>query len=291
MGTRLVTLAALLGSVGLLAAPSASGDASFDDPAGDQRNTEELVAPDITAVQVSNTPDGLITVRLSVANHTSLPSSSRIAALFDVDRRIETGELGFEYAVRHDVDGSGRATLTFERWDEGVFQLVQIPATNLSSSFSAGVFTLTVPRSELGNTTGFQFGMYAARLDPDGDDHAVDDAPNANLWSYELTGLPAPRLSTTGLVVMPGRPVAGKSFVVHAGVRRVDTGTPVTSASVSCTARIGGAKARAVGRFSGGRARCVVSVPRAAKGKTLRGTITIRADRAAVSRNFSYRIV
>jgi hypothetical protein len=291
MRTRLVTVAAVLGSVGLLLAPSASGDASFDDPAGDQRNTEELVAPDITAVQISNTPGGLITLRISVANHTALPNGSRIAALFDVDRRIETGELGFEYAVRHDVDASGRAALTFERWEESLFQLVQIPATNLSSSFSAGVFTLTVPRSELGNTTGFQFGMYAAQLDPDGDDHAVDDAPNANLWSYELTGLPAPRLSTTRLVVMPGRPVAGKSFVVHAGVRRMDTGTPVTSASVTCAARIGGAKIRAVGRFSGGRARCVVSVPRAAKGKTVRGTITIRAARTSVTRNFRYQVV
>lgn len=290
MGTRLVTVAALLGTVGLLVAPSASGDTSFEDGAGDQRNTEELVAPDITTVHVSNTRDGLITFRLSIANHASLPGGSRIAVLLDLDRSIATGDQGFEYAVRHDVDGTGRATLVFERWEESVFQLVQIPAESLTSSFSGGVFTLSIPRGELRNTTGFQFGMYAALLDPDGDDHAVDDAPNANLWTYDLTGLPAPRLSTTRLAVMPGRPVAGKTFVVHAGVRRADTGSTVATASVTCTARVGKTKLRSVGRFSDGRARCAVSVPRSAKGKTLRGTITIRADRAAVTRSFSYRV-
>jgi len=288
--TRLARLAAALGSLALLTSSAANGDAAFDDPVGDQRNTAELVAPDITGIQVSNTRDGLVTFRVTIVNLQTLPAGSRIALLFDLDREQATGDLGFERTVRHDVNAAGQATVSFERWDEAVFGLVEIPSTNLTSSFSNGVYTLTIRRTELENAAGFAFGLYAALLDQDGDDHAVDDAPNANLWTYELAGLPAPRLSTTRLMVMPARPVAGRAFTIGASVRRLDTGRVVTSGAVTCVARVGQERVRASGRFAGGRARCVVSIPVNAKGKMLRGTITIRSAGATVKRAFSYRV-
>ncbi|MBA2741222.1 MAG: hypothetical protein H0U46_04340 [Actinobacteria bacterium] len=49
-------------------------------------------------------------------------------------------------------------------------------------------------------------------------------------------------------------------------------------------------KVRATGAFSGGQARCVVALPRNAKGKTLRGSITVRAAGAKLTRAFSYRV-
>ena len=153
------------------------------------------------------------------------------------------------------------------------------------------MYTLHIPRGQLRNTLVFEFGMYAAALNLAAPTKsAVDDAPNTELWSYELVGLPAPRLSTQRLLVRPAQPIAGRSFTVQALVRRSDSGETVTSGSVSCTARVGTTRLRARGGFGGGRAQCVVSVPRSAKGKTLRGTLTVRAAGASLSRPFSYRI-
>lgn len=285
---RLATLAVAV--VLVLGATRAAADAAFEDPVADQLNTVELVAPDITNVQVANTRAGLITIRVTIGNFEALPAHSTIVLLFDIDRNMATGDQGFEYAVSHIIDPAGQTTLRFERWDEAAFRLFEIPASRLTSTFAAGVYTLTIPRSELGNTIRFSFGMYAASFDPDERDPAVDSAPNTELWGYDLIGLPAPRLTTQRLAVRPARPVAGRSFVVQASVRRSDTGATLSAGSVSCTARVGQLKLRATGGFAGGVARCVVSVPRTAKGKTLRGTLTVRAAGASLSRAFSYRV-
>jgi hypothetical protein len=287
---RLATLAALLGGALLLTA-GATAQISFEDAVGDQRNIEELVAPDITSVQVSNTPDGVITFRVTIVNQTTLPPHSRIAVLFDLDRRQATGFGGFEYSVKHEIQDSGQPLIAFERWDEVNLEFDQLPTTDIVSEFANGVYTLRVPRRQLENTTLFEFGMYAAALNRTVESRsAVDDAPNAELWSYALAGLPAPRLVTSRLRVAPARPVAGRSFSVGTPVRRSDTGAAITSGMVACTARVGQARVRASGRFTGGQARCVVVVPRTAKGKTLRVTMTIRSAGATVTRTVTYLV-
>ena len=287
---RFARLLAFVAFAALLTGSQAAAEAAFEDPEADQLNTIDLVAPDITDVQVSNSREGLITIQVTIGNYVALPPHSRIVLLFDLDHSIATGDQGFENAVSHIVDPAGQTGLRFERWDEAAFRLQEIPATTLTSTFAGGVYTLTIPRSQLGNTARFSFGLYAARFDPAERDPAVDSAPNTELWTYDLVGLPAPRLTTQRLVLRPARPVAGRSFTVQAQVRRADTGTAVTAGSVVCAARVGQAKVRASGGFSGGLAHCVVSVPRTAKGKTLRGTITVRSDGARLSRAFSYRV-
>jgi hypothetical protein len=277
--------------VALLTGTQAAADVAFEDGLGDQRNMEDLIAPDITSVEVSNSPNGVITFRVAIANHTTLPPRSRIAVLFDLDRRQATGFIGFEYAFSHEIDDAGQARLKFERWDEASAEFDLLSTDGLFSEFSNGVYTLRIPRGRLQNTLLFEFGMYAAALNLAAPSKsAVDDAPNTELWSYELVGLPAPRLSTQRLLVRPAQPIAGRSFTVQALVRRSDSGETVTSGSVSCTARVGTTRLRTRGGFGGGRAQCVVSVPRNAKGKTLRGTLTVRAAGASLSRPFSYRI-
>jgi hypothetical protein len=289
--TRLLGLAVFAALVTLLTGTQAAADVSFEDAVGDQRNMDDLVAPDITSVAVANAPNGVITFRITIANHATLPPRSRIAVLFDLDRQQATGFIGFEYAFSHEIDDAGQAHLKFERWDAVNLEFDVLPTTGLVSEFSNGVYTLRIPRGRLQNTILFEFGTYAAALNLAAPSKsAVDDAPNTELWSYELAGLPAPRLSTPRLLVTPTRPVAGRSFTVQALVRRSDSGETVTTGSVSCTARVGTTRLRARGGFGSGRAQCVVSVPRNATGKTLRGTLSIRAVGATLSRPFSYRI-
>ena len=274
----------------LLAGTQAAADAAFGDQTGDHGMTETLIAPDIGGVQVSNTPSGVITFRVAIENYAELPPRSRIVTLFDLDRDVETSELGFERAVSHLVDATGPTRVVFEQWDEPSFGYVQIPASTITSTFSGGVFTMSIARSELGNTAGFNFALFTILFGSNQRDRVGDIAPNADRWSYDLVGLPAPTLSTARVVAVPARPVAGRTFTVAAVVRRSDTGGALAAAAVTCTARIGQVRVRAVGRFSDGRARCVVSVPRTAKGKSLRGTITVRAAGARLSRAFSYRV-
>jgi hypothetical protein len=289
--TRLLRLAFIAALVMFLTGTQAGADVAFEDAAGDQRNMDDLVAPDITSVGISNTPNGVITFQVTIANHTTLPPRSRIAVLFDIDRQQSTGFIGFEYAFSHEIDDAGQANLKFERWDEPNLEFDVLPNTGIVSEFSNGVYTFRIPRGRLQNTILFDFGMYAAALNLAAPNKsAVDDAPNTELWNYELAGLPAPRLSTRRLLASPTRPVAGRPFTVQAVVRRSDSGETVTSGSVSCTARVGTTRLRARGGFDGDRAQCVVPVPRTAKGKTLRGTLTVRAVGASVSRPFTYRI-
>jgi hypothetical protein len=291
VGTRLVVLAALLGALVPLAASAATSAASFTDPAGDQRNTAELTAPDITAVEVSNTPAGLITFRVTIASQSTLPPRSRIAVLFDLDRNVATGFSGFEYALSHEIDDSGQAKVLFERWNPGILEFAGLPTTSVTSTFANGVYTLTVPRNELGRTIGFEFGLYAAALNlamPSRS--AVDDAPNTELWSYELVGLPPPRLASSRLVLVPRRPVAGRTFAVRAVITRLDTGTAITSGSITCAARLGSSRIPTRAAFRSGTAQCTIAIPRTAKRKTLTGSLTVRSLGTAVTKRFSYRI-
>ena len=265
-------------------------EASFGDETGDHGKTETLIAPDIGGVQISNTPDGMITFRVAIANYVELPPRSRVVTLFDLDRNVDTAELGFERSVSHLVDEAGTTRVVLEQWDEPSFGYVQIPATTVTSSFSGGVYTMSIARSELVNTAGFNFALFTILFGTNQRDRVGDIAPNENRWSYDLAGLPAPTLSAARVFAIPARPVAGRTFTVTALVRRSDTGGPLATAAVTCTARVGQARVRAVGRFSGGRAGCVVTVPRTAKGKTLRGTLTVRGAGARLTRAFSYRV-
>jgi hypothetical protein len=287
-------VALVLGAViALVMLPGASAASIFTDPEGDQVPFEDLVAPDITAVEVSNTRGGVISFRVAIANYTMLPPNSRIAVLLDVDRSFATGDSGFEYAVSHRVDPSGQARVVLERWQEEVFQMVEIASDGLSSAFGDGTYVLTVPRTRLENTSAFDFGLYAALFHPTRENRAaVDSAPNENIWSYDLENLPPPRLAASTLAASPRRPIAGRQFMVSSVVTRRDTGMTVHSATgtITCTARVGKTPLRARGAFLSRNARCLITIPRTAKGRILTGTITVRSAGAAVTRRFSFRV-
>lgn len=292
MRTRRATIAALLVFGLTLTAGAATSDAAFKDPPEDQRNTERLTAPDIISIDVSNTRAGLITFRVTFLNALALPPNTRIAVLFDLDRSFSSGDLGFENAVIHVVDGDGVVSTVFERFDANEFRLVEVPAANVTSSFDGGVLTMSIPRAALGNTIGFDFGMFAAVLEPDLSPRtaAVDDAPNQNLYRYDLTGLPPPRLAVAKLTLSPKRPVSGKRFVVTSVVTRLDTKSAVMGGSVKCTARLAKKRIRASGGFRAGKPRCTMTIPRGSKGKRLTGTLTVTAAGAKITKRFSFKV-
>jgi hypothetical protein len=277
-------------AVAALSAAAASADSSFEDPAGDTLGA----APDLTTVAVSNSPGGDITFQTTVANYQALPPppSARVhlALFLDLDENESTGELGNEAEAVFVNILVNNGAVDFRRWDGS--QMVDVPETNMSSSLSAGVLTFTVNRTELLNVTGFAFRVQALTF-VDGGGPRFDLAPDEGYWNYDLVfpPPPPPTLSASKPVGTPTRPVAGRRFTVRSTVTRSDTGEAVTAGSVKCNVRVGAARLRADGRFRAGRAQCVMAVPLRARGKTLRGSMTVRAAGASVTKPYSFRIV
>ena len=103
---------------------------------------------------------------------------------------------------------------------------------------------------------------------------------------YTETGIVATRFRTSA-----ARPRAGRRFTVSVRVVRTDTGSALASGRVSCTARAGGRSVRLMSRgLRRGWARCTWSVPRRARGQTLRGSIRVRAFGHVATRSFALRV-
>jgi hypothetical protein len=285
-------VAALLVSA-VLAAGSALAvtftDGTADTVALPQGADVTTVTPvDMTLVDVTNTPDGRITFRITVANQT-LPPLTILGVAINHDRNGATGDEGVDSTLDLVVQQDGSIGALHQRWNGTDF--VDVTPTQASGSFAAGVLTLSVPRSELGNTRSIDFEALALVFRADLMAIVADIAPDtANAYTFDLVGLPAPRLAATRPTGTPARPIAGRAFVVSTAVTNDETEQAVRSGTVTCVVRVGTARIRAAGRFVGGRARCSMTVPRTARGKTIRGTMTIRSGGAAVTAAFSFRV-
>jgi hypothetical protein len=280
-------VAATAALAGLVATAASLADASFTDPAGDQsgRGGAEVTraGPDITRVDVSNGQDGLVTFRITIANYRVLPPNAFLAVFFDLDRNFDTGDLGDDAQI----GWSPASGVTFERWNGRGY--VAAPAGAILAEFAAGVFTLQVPPSELNGVSSFDF-LVGSSTEVN-ESRATDFAPRVgDHWTYHLA-LGDLTLRASSLAAAPARPVAGKRFTVSMAVTRTDTRTVVGSGALTCTARVGSTSIPAQGRFSGGRARCVMNVPLTARGKMLRGTLTVRLEGASVRRAYGFRVV
>ena len=84
---------------------------------------------------------------------------------------------------------------------------------------------------------------------------------------------------------------AGKAFTVGMALTRQDSGAPVTSGTVVCKGTIAGLGAvKGTGRFVNGVATCTFKIPKTAKGKTIKGTITVGFLGATLKQAFSVKI-
>lgn len=147
-----VSVVATALSLLLLFTASASGAASFRDPAGDDN-----AAPDLTSVSVSETAGGL-TIGVDVANYQTLPAESWFNIWFDLDNNEDTGDVaGDEALVRFLVGG------IVEHYVWNGTALVAAPATGMSGTFAAGKLTLNVPKAGVFTDTAFGVLAVGAR--------------------------------------------------------------------------------------------------------------------------------
>lgn len=249
------------------------------DPAGDHD-----AAPDITAVRVSDAPGGWITFDVTTPNYAQLPEESAVVISVDADSNPRTGDDGAEIQL-----ALAAGQIAMERWDGRQWLPDDLP-TRARFRNSANRVSIDLHVSELRNTARFRFSLLTADVNTAIQGVvAVDVAPDDfSYWSYTLANRPRLTLAGKALVATPPSPRAGRRFTVALGVVRSDTGRPLASGSIECRVRVAGKRVAARGSVGGGAARCTVLVPRSAKGKPLRGTMTVRSGAARLTRAFVY---
>jgi hypothetical protein len=172
---RLLIAAAL--AAAFAAGGGALAAASFSDPVGDHHE-----APDITGVEVSEA-NGLLTVRVTIANFQSLPPESFFNLWFDLDRNSRTGDDGDEANVNVQASGA----VDFYRWDGR--ELLRSASTGMTGSFAAGVFTFTGPTAAFGAPGGFDLLVVSSRpQNEDEDVIAADFASEHSRLAYVAPG-------------------------------------------------------------------------------------------------------
>ena len=98
----------------------------------------------------------------------------------------------------------------------------------------------------------------------------------------------AATVSAGAAKLTPAKPKAGS--LVTASVRVTAGGAPVRPTSVACNATLSGAKVKGAPKAAAGTASCRYRTSKAAKGKTLRGSVSFTARGKKFTKRFSTRL-
>jgi hypothetical protein len=288
----LVALFALTPTGGASSARAAANTVTFTDSTG-----EDSQGPDITTVVLSNDDKGTLTWVINVPNRPTLTGDMAFVLYINSDSNTATGDpqfLGSDYILQLIGPISGPAVAGLFRWDGTDFTTRGVSQISLIFGYARGV-TIKLNASELGNTRRFQFLALALTglvLGPDGqldDRNARFDVapdPGHGVYTFDVKITP-PRLVVTSFGMRPLTPRAGRPLSVFVTFARSDR-TPPTAPSVTCRATLGGRVLSASGStVTGGRATCLWALPKTAKGKTVRGTVTVKAGGLKASRPFT----
>jgi hypothetical protein len=291
-------LAILLGLAALLVGvPAALGGSShavansqtFNDSVG-----EDAAAPDITSVAVSNDDAGLITFQVNVSNRPAFTPDMYFLIFIDADNNPSTGNpnaLGSEYVIDLEPGAVG-----LFQWN-GTTYAAASAQTSLTYAYTATGPTIHVSAVELGRTKAFGFGTLAASGfavdaagNPDTTNEHDDLAPDQGHGFFSYQVLTKLVLSVTGFTTSPKPPKAGRTFSVSLAATENDTKGPVGAGTVTCPATLAGKRAVAVRHVvANGIATCVWRIPKTAKGRIMRGSITLTLRGAHVTRPFAAR--
>jgi hypothetical protein len=257
--------------------------ASSADPTADHE-----AAPDITSVNVTDTPSGWIRFEITTPNYAKLRGEDTLVFIhFDTDFRRGTGQVGADYTLGH-VDGGAY----LDRWSNKDHRWINVPGRVLVRTKNANnVVTLEVHRSALGDVRRFQFRATSAVLHfGTGLTFGVDQAPDirTTYWGYKFANKTVVRLVAGKPLARPAAPRAGARFTVRIPMKRSDTNRAIAEGTVACNVKVAGKRVRATGSVRSGRAECALVVPQ--KGKTVSGSLTVRSAKVSATSRFSFRI-
>jgi hypothetical protein len=294
--TRLAIVVAL--GAALVALPTAAfGDSSrhaansvtFQDSTG-----EDAAAPDVTGIVVSNDDAGSMTFQVNIGNRPALTPDMFMLIFLDTDQNASTGDTntGAEYVIQLEPGSVG-----LFRWNGSDF-LAAPSQASLTYAYSPTGATIRINASDFGKPKAFRFATLVASGvttntagEPDFTNIHTDAAPDPGhgLFAYQvLTRL---ILTVTAFTVSPKPASAGRPFSVSLAANQNDTGGPVQRGTATCAATIALKPVAAVSHVvANGVASCVWRIPKTAKGKLIRGTITLTVQGVQVTRPFLSRI-
>ena len=284
---------------GTAGAASRSNSQTYTDATGDSG-----AGPDLGAITVSNDDTGKITFQVAVPNRPALAPTDFVLVFLDTDANSATGMSGIEYVVAF----AGPLALVLQPDPSGSLKPVSLPT--FSGSYAGGQATFSVNRSDIGGTSILRFyaitsaDALASKSDdaPDGDGaylYAVNVStappaapPPAPAPPPAATPPAAPKpLTLTAGALRVSKAVAGKPFTVGMPVTRSDTSASLTQGTIACSATLAGKPLPVQSKgFKNGLATCTWHVPVKARGKTIRGTITVAYNGASAKRSFAARV-
>ena len=269
-------LAAACAALMLIPAASPAGGPPYPDATGDSSS-----AGDINGVTVlADKPSGQIVFRISGANLSTSPTS--VTLLFvDADANPATGSpswLGADYVF--EVDDT---SYDFEHYDGSNW--VGTPYSTVHVSGGGASVTISVNRSEIGNTPEFNFFARSVNTDT----KAIDDAPDVGAYNYAIAA-GGPDIDSVVVTTTPSfGPKAGKRFVVTpSGLKLPSEGGMIVLPqpdTYSCKTTLRGKRLR-----GGGTGGCTVNVPKNARGKKLSVVLTVTYEGATRSFPFAFTV-
>jgi hypothetical protein len=260
------------------AVPSRASIGTYTDPTGDSGS-----APDISGVTISSAPDGQILFRIT-ASLSSAPEAWTVL-LLDTDVNEATGSpdsLGADFIFG--VDEVER-TYWFGRWAGADWD--DSPDSTVRVFSGSSDVTISVNRSELGNTGEFNF--WTRTGSGEFEEGRYDDAPDDGTWNYSLAAA-GPNIEAVLVSTTPSAgPRSGRAFTVTpAGLRIKSNGGPPLLPrpdSYSCRATLAGRTLAGAGVGA-----CSWRIPKNARRKQLKVVLTVAYQGATKSVPFVYRV-
>jgi hypothetical protein len=270
---------------------SQSNSQNFPDSQG-----ENPAAPDITSIGVSNDDAGKLTFQVNISNRPALTPDMLLVIFLDTDSNPATGDPnlnGADYVIQLIPQGVG-----LFKWNGTDFAAAASQSSLVYAYGSTGA-TINVNASDLGKPKAFNFGVEVdsgiatdASGNPDFTNAVYDLAPDPGHGFYSYQVKTQLVLKTVAFTTAPKPAKAGRPFAVGLAVTENDTDGPVTAGTVTCSANISFKPIPALrrGSLSNGIAACAWAIPKSAKGKTIRGTITLIDQGVAVKHSFTAKI-
>lgn len=274
--------------------------ATFQDAVG-----EVAGGPDITTVTAS-LEGAVLTVSADVTGMPAPTSDGAMMFVLNTDGNPATGSInGADYIIFMDMKTLQGSVEHWNGSDYVAADKVADPSQSIIGGSTAGFrFHL----ANFGSPTHIEFALMVLKGTPE--TGVADVAPDSGLWAFDVrVPTPAPTTTTTPgpgpaplpapaavkpvfgtATTVPATLVAGRKVVFTLAVKRSDTGAPLTTGKMVCDPSVQGKVVTHAESFTGGTAKLVFTVPKAAKGKTLKVKVTIKVGTQSATKVVSYKV-